>query len=315
MSTPQPAFKPRTTREAAHWLTLWMDGDLPPEQAQAFARWRAADPDNERAWLHIESLRGRLAGLEPTAGYRSLSHGGSSRRRVVKALLLLALAGGTGGLAYREPWRSGAGLAYHNGASAPRHITLADGSQLTLDADSTVEVDFTPTQRTVHLRSGRLLINTGHDDAQRPFSVKTAQGSVLALGTRFVVQVQPERTDVQLFEGALKLSPLHTTPQRLSAGERTRFTAMRIDDSTRVGREPSWGVGALEADDMRLGHFIAELSRYRPGLLRCASEVADLRISGVYPLADSDAVLDALTQSLPVSINRRSRYWVTVSAR
>ena len=66
---------------------------------------------------------------------------------------------------------------------------------------------------------------------------------------------------------------------------------------------------------MRLGHFIAELSRYRPGLLRCASEVAELRISGVYPLADSDAVLDALTQSLPVSINRRSRYWVTVSAR
>lgn len=110
--------------------------------------------------------------------------------------------------------------------------------------------------------------------------MKTAQGSVLALGTRFVVQVQPERTDVQLFEGALKLSPLHTTPQRLSAGERTRFTAMHIDDSTRVGREPSWGVGALEADDMRLGHFIAELSRYRPGLLRCASEVAELRISG-----------------------------------
>ena len=314
MSTPQPAFKPRTTREAAHWLTLWMDGELPPEQAQAFQRWRSADPDNERAWLHIESLRGRLAGLEPTAGYRSLSHGGGSRRRVVKALLLLALAGGTGGLAYREPWRDGTSLTYHNGARAPRHITLADGSQLTLDADSTVEVDFDNHRRTLRLLSGRLLISTGHDPL-RPFSVNTAQGSVLALGTRFVVHALPERTEVSLFEGGLKLSPLHATPLLLNAGERTRFTAARIDNSTHAGREPLWGAGALEADNMRLEHFIAELARYRPGLLRCAREVADLRISGVYPLADSDAVLDALTQSLPVSINRRSRYWVTVSPR
>lgn len=314
MSAPQPTFKPRTAREAAHWLTLCMDGELPPQQALAFQRWRSADPDNERAWQHIESLRGRLAGLQPTAGYRSLSQGGGSRRRVVKALVMLALVGGTGGLAYREPWRDATGLTYHNGASAPRPITLADGSQLTLDADSTLEVDFDARQRTLRLLRGRLLISTGHDPL-RAFSVKTAHGSVLALGTRFVVHALPERTEVALFEGALKLSPLHTTPQLLSAGERTRFTAARIDSSAPAGREPLWGSGALEADNMRLEHFIAELARYRPGLLRCAREVADLRISGVYPLADSDAVLDTLTQSLPVRINRRSRYWVTVSAR
>lgn len=314
MSAPQPAFKSRTAREAAHWLTLCMDGELPPQQAQAFQRWRSADPDNERAWQHIESLRGRLAGLQPTAGYRSLSQGGGSRRRVVKALVMLALVGGTGGLAYREPWRDATGLTYHNGASAPRPITLADGSQLTLDADSTLEVDFDARQRTLRLLRGRLLISTGHDPL-RAFSVKTAHGSVLALGTRFVVHALPERTEVALFEGALKLSPLHTTPQLLSAGERTRFTAARIDSSAPAGREPLWGSGALEADNMRLEHFIAELARYRPGLLRCTREVADLRISGVYPLADSDAVLDTLTQSLPVRINRRSRYWVTVSAR
>lgn len=314
MSAPQPAFKPRTAREAAHWLTLCMDGELPPQQAQAFQRWRSADPDNERAWQHIESLRGRLAGLQPTAGYRSLSQGGGSRRRVVKALVMLALVGGMGGLAYREPWRDATGLTYHNGASAPRPITLADGSQLTLDADSTLEVDFDARQRTLRLLRGRLLISTGHDPL-RAFSVKTAHGSVLALGTRFVVHALPERTEVALFEGALKLSPLHTTPQLLSAGERTRFTAARIDSSVPAGREPLWGSGALEADNMRLEHFIAELARYRPGLLRCTREVADLRISGVYPLADSDAVLDTLTQSLPVRINRRSRYWVTVSAR
>ena len=189
MTAPRPSFKPQTTREAAHWLTLWMDGDLPAEQALAFQRWRAADPDNERAWRHIESLRGRLAGLEPNAGYRSLSQRGStSRRRVIQALVLLALAGGTGHLAYREPWRAGNGLTYRNGASAPQQLSLADGSQLTLDADSTVEVDFDANRRTLHLLKGRLMISTGHDP-QRPLSVKTPHGSVLALGTRFTVRL------------------------------------------------------------------------------------------------------------------------------
>jgi len=46
----------------------------------------------------------------------------------------------------------------------------------------------------------------------------------------------------------------------------------------------------LYADDMELGAFIAELARYRPGVLRCAPEVAGLRISGAFQLADTDYV-------------------------
>ncbi|MEG0858900.1 MAG: FecR domain-containing protein [Pseudomonas sp.] len=321
MSTVKAPFSPRTAREAAQWLTLTMEGNLSPSQEQALRHWRDAHPDNERAWLHIEAMRRRMAGLEPQAGYRSLSQQQTlhARRRALKALLWLGLVGGAGHLAYRGSRYAPEQIAYSNGAHAPRTISLSDGSQLTLDADSEISVQFDDHQRLVHLRSGRVLLSSGHGPgtAQRPLRVQTPQGSVRALGTRFVVELQPGTTHVALFEGAVELLPLQagTNPLRLGPGQHARFSSTRIESHGRTAQEPAWSQGVLIADAMRLDAFLAQLSRYRPGLLRCSEEVASLHISGVYPLADSDAVLDALAHSLPVQIRRRSNYWVTVAAR
>ncbi|UVL63374.1 FecR family protein [Pseudomonas sp. B21-032] len=318
--TPSP-FNPRTTREAAQWLTETMEGALSPEQQRALEQWRAAHPDNERAWLHIEALRRRMAGLEPHAGYQSLSRGsqGRSRRQALKALAVLGLFGCAGQLAYRNVWQPGPELTYRNGASAPQHIELEDGSQLTLDASTEIAVLFDSRQRRVQLLAGRLLIRSGHPSNanQRPLSVYTVHGQVRALGTRFSVELQEPATQVELFDGAVEVQARQSpaNPLRLTPGQRARFTPTRIEPATGTSAEPAWSKGLLVADNMRLDAFVEQLSRYRPGLLRCSDEIAALRISGVYPLADTDAVLDALPLSLSVQVLRRSRYWVTLSQR
>ncbi|AFK62625.1 Fe2+-dicitrate sensor, membrane protein [Advenella kashmirensis WT001] len=66
---------------------------------------------------------------------------------------------------------------------------------------------------------------------------------------------------------------------------------------------------------MRLVDFVAELGRYRPGILRCDSSVADIPVSGAFQLNNTDRILEALAQTLPVQIQFRTRYWVTVAAR
>ena len=71
----------------------------------------------------------------------------------------------------------------------------------------------------------------------------------------------------------------------------------------------------LVAAHMRLGDFLDELGRYRRGQLNCEANVADLLISGTYPLDDSERILDLLEISLPVKVKRFTRYWVTVEAR
>ena len=63
---------------------------------------------------------------------------------------------------------------------------------------------------------------------------------------------------------------------------------------------------------MRLADFVQELSRYRPGWLRCDPAVADLRVSGVFQIDDTDRALAAVAHALPVRVERRTRYWVTL---
>ncbi|MCY1243063.1 Protein FecR [compost metagenome] len=68
----------------------------------------------------------------------------------------------------------------------------------------------------------------------------------------------------------------------------------------------------LVADDMPLAQLIDSLGEYRSGYLGLDPALASLRISGVFPLNDSDKALAALPPSLPVRIERFSDWWVRV---
>ena len=68
----------------------------------------------------------------------------------------------------------------------------------------------------------------------------------------------------------------------------------------------------LVASDMTLADFVAELRRYRPGVISLAPEVARLQLSGVFPLADTDRILAALVQGLPVRVNVPMRWWARI---
>ncbi|MNJ71245.1 fec operon regulator FecR [compost metagenome] len=70
----------------------------------------------------------------------------------------------------------------------------------------------------------------------------------------------------------------------------------------------------LSVQQMPLGEFVTELGRYRPGLLRCADEVAALKVSGTYQLANTDQILNLIAQSLPIRVDYRTRFWVSISA-
>lgn len=76
----------------------------------------------------------------------------------------------------------------------------------------------------------------------------------------------------------------------------------------------AWTDGVLSVQQMPLAEFVAELARYRPGLLRCAPEVANLKVSGTYQLADTGQILQLLTRSLPVRVDYKTRYWVSIGA-
>lgn len=72
------------------------------------------------------------------------------------------------------------------------------------------------------------------------------------------------------------------------------------------------GAGAADCQRPDAGVFIAELRRYRPGWLNCANEVSSLRISGTFKLDDTEQILRAIGKTLPVRVERRTKYWVSI---
>lgn len=307
---------PAIVEQASHWLMLHWGGELDAEQHRQFADWQARDPEHQRAWQRLERLQGTLAGVPAhTANVVLRDLPDARRRQALKMLGLALLAGGSGYLAQSGlPWRE-AMADLRSGTGERLQRTLADGSHLALNSDSAVDIRFSDRERRIRLLRGELLLESGHDPARRPLIVETAMGEIEALGTRFSVYEVDGGSRVALYDGELELRPRNAPPSRLHAGQQRWFDTER---ATAIGQADSnaiaWHEGRLIAERMPLGQFLHELARHRPGVLRCDPAVAGLPLTGVFPLADTDRVLAALQQSLPVEVHRLTRYWVTVRA-
>jgi transmembrane sensor len=198
-----------------------------------------------------------------------------------------------------------------------KNLQLPDGTQLLLNTDSAVNIAFNPRERRVMLLDGEVLISTANDSSARPFIVETPEGTARALGTRFCVRTEAFISHVSVLEGQVAITPqLLQQTTTLNAGERQSFKLNRFDAPERFDiAAVSWDKGMLLANNMRLDELLGELSRYRPGVLRCHPDVAALRVSGAFSLRDTDASLRLLSDTLPLNINRLTRYWLSVEPR
>jgi transmembrane sensor len=311
-------------QQAAIWLVKLHAGEMDDADERALRKWRMQAPEHERAWQAADDLA-RTFGMVPAGiGVQTLEDARRIRRRtLVRSVALLTMATPATWLAWRV-WGVELSADYRTAIGERRSYVLADGTRLLLNTGSAVDVVFDGQQRLVLLRTGEILLETGHPELSGrpvpPFFVQTAQGRVQALGTRFAVRTDEsaERTRIVVLEHAVEIrSPTNSASGTfVQAGEQVDFTRDAIAAPRAV--EPgatAWAQGAIVADRLRLEDFLAELSRYRPGVLRCAPEVAELRISGVFQAADTDSVLATLQQTLGVEVRMRTRYWVTVTAR
>jgi len=306
-------------KEAADWA-LSFRYDQPGEvERRAFECWHASSPAHGAAWERVQSVFQTFEQVPADIGKGALHALGrkQSRRRSLQLLGALLLAGPAGWLAWRQVPTWSADIATATGEQ--RNLALPDGSRLVLNTASAVDVAFTASERRLRLRAGEILIETKPDsnNVNRPFLVDTPCGVVQALGTRFSVRKLGEGIcRVAVFEHAVALRSLIGDTRIVTAGEQADFGRSHIDETRPVdSAQALWENGMLLARDMRLADVIAELSRHRPGVLRCDPAVAELRVTGAISLKDTDAALRLLASNLSLQIELRTPYWVTVAPR
>lgn len=306
---------------AAHWFATLCAGEITPQQTLKWQQWYQQHEDHRWAWQRVESLQGQLHSLPGHLGYQTLHQAHQNaqltRRRVLKSLLLLLGVGGSSWQLWQSPLGVGLRADYHTASGEQQRVRLDDGSQLQLNTASAVQVAFTTQQRLIHLRQGEIAIITAPDAQQRPFFVATREGMLRALGTGFSVRQWENQTELAVQQHAVEVT-LNADPRQkmvLQQAHKLRFSASAFDVvQPLTPADNSWMQGLLSVSNRRLAEVIAEVARYRHGVLRCEPDAADLRVSGTFRLNDTDQLLHVLAQTLPIKIHTVSRYWVRVSA-
>jgi transmembrane sensor len=308
---PSDSIVPTPAQEQAAfaWLSLLHDRPSAGDQL-TFSQWLRADPAHAEAyaqaqvvWELSESPARTLADEEALALQGYLDAMDRPRRPqllrwsgalAMAACLLLMVSLGTGWQPQR--WIDDLGADYVSAPGEIRTVTLADQSQVTLDGDSAIAVDFSRGERHVQLRRGAGFFTVTHTG--EPFVVAAEKGEARVLGTQFEVRLQPHGAQVTVLSGRVGVTAdrdgeqqVLTAGQQVAYGEGTAQKLHAVDSEAQL----AWRQGWLTYYKSTLGDVVDDLRRYYPGrIVLLNDELAARKVSGSFPSKDPQAVLSSL---------------------
>ncbi|MFK3798277.1 MULTISPECIES: FecR domain-containing protein [unclassified Pseudomonas] len=305
---------------AIAWQLCLDCGEGSEAEREEFAKWYASSEEHARAWMQLGMVDQRFIGTTGPARsalMRSREGAGRQMRKLGRGVAGFALALGLTLFLGDRFLPMSYWLADQRTATGEqRTIRLSDNTLIRLNTHSALDVKFDARQRRVILQEGEIFVETGSHEDPRPFIVETDEGQMRALGTKFLVKRQDDGTLLSVLQSAVAAHP-QASGTEMILNEGQQMLIQRHSLGPMVALEPgadAWLRGMLVVDNAPLKDVIAELSRYRSGYLGVASDVADLRITGSFPLNNTDLALKALMPTLPVAIEERTHWWVTVIA-
>ncbi|MCB4767890.1 FecR family protein [Ancylobacter sp. Lp-2] len=307
-------------QRAAEWVARLDGSPLSDGEKGALRAWLGADPEHRAAFEEASATWRELGALRhdpgPLRTVLTPPRQASAARKAVRigALVgLLVLAAGAARFQFGDPWLMLA-ADYRTAPGELRTISLPDGSTVELGPSSAIALAYGEDERRVRLLVGEAFFTVAPraGDESRPFVAEAAGGTTTALGTKFVIEESGDAADVLAVEHQVEVASGAATRDGvvLSPGQEVRY---RSDG--RIGRirtrdiatATAWRRGMLVFNGARLGHVVETLNRYRRGrIVILETELAQRRVSGVFPTSDLDDAIDTITTEL--GIGSRSIY-------
>ena len=309
------ALDARTREAAIEWQVCLSSGQASDADRAAFDRWLAESPSHGAAWQRLNAaLNGTLHALRPGL----LADGDALRRSLVgpqlaqrRRLGKLALAGGAlllgAGVADRYVPLQSLAAGYVTRTGERRRVALPDGNTMELDARSAASWEG---QHVVRVSAGAAIFEVG---GSQGLHVRLPQGEVRLAQGRAMVRCAAGRSFCLALSGAAEVTTLAGVRQPLAPGQSVWFDARQVDAvQNGQAHAAAWQNGELEVHDEPLQTVVDALARYRPGWLRMSPQAARLRVTGLFPLDDGDRALEALRNTLPIRVQRLSRWYVMI---
>ena len=281
--------------DAQAQLDAWLADDL--RHLGGFAKARAVLARADRAKALGPNFEPKMF-LEP-----ELEHGvggGLSRRRLMLGSGIAASVLLTGSIAEFAKWIFNT-RSYSTQIGETRVVALTDGSVVTLNTKSQIEVRYNNERRGIRLIQGEALFDVAKDKL-RPFVVEAQGTTVRAVGTSFTVSILPQQpVKVMVREGIVELkrpqipvAPAVRLPANNTAtapdDEPIRTAAI---DPSEVNRAISWRIGRLSFEGQTLADAAATFQRY-----------SDIRIEIDDPTIANQTVTGLFVSNDPVGFSK-----------
>ncbi len=314
--------------EAAFWCVSLAEGNLAADERDAFNLW-IADPANAAAFQETvaawdateatasvpEVIHLRRAALEDYRRHNARRWRSPASTRYWMAAAATAAAIIAGVSLYHPA------QVYSTGVGERRVAMLDDGSRLSLDADSEVDVRLDGNRRALTLVRGRAKFDVAKDPL-KPFSVTAGDKMVVATGTVFSVETIGHAMHVVLYEGHVtvldkrgdKPSSIRMAGTRGIAADTALTPGRELTTGTATGslatvaatdmpRSLSWEAGELVFDDEPLPSAVERMNRYtREPMVIGDASAARVRVNGVFTSGDTAAFTEALTRMSGVHV-------------
>jgi transmembrane sensor len=323
---------------AARWAVR-LDGDnVCDEDRRAFESWRNQSAENAEAYerasaamrvfdhaqedQHLDALRRAALRYQPERRFFGAKTVAAGIALVAVALAALIVFQGGPNFFNRAPIASlyEQGTAdYTTRRGEKLDVTLPDGSAITLNTDTDIDVAFDGRRRTVEILRGQAFFNVAKDPL-RPFVVVAGGKQIVAVGTAFDVRLDEKRVAVLLIEGRVLVENV-TRPGSAAPAETVANASVQLnpgealvatDDAVVHAVAPSadrllkWRDGLIEFDNTTLAEAVAEFNRYSTQSIRIEDpQLAQLPISGVFRTNSQRKFLEAVTSLHPVAIEYR----------
>ena len=336
----------RIESEALAWIAQLSGDELTEKDLAAFREWIGRSPAHEAEIRAVAQLWGEMNVLtelrapiaEADRLAKSLRRQDSRRKkrgyRIAAVAACICIAGGlTWGAMSPKPLAPDAPVqtaalnmpvVFKSAIGEQQVHSLPDGSVITLNTDSYIDVDYTDQQRTVRLLKGEALFTVAKD-ASRPFIVVADHGVVRAVGTEFSVRLLSQSVDVVVSEGSVELATLNpilpnATPDILNLNDVTQVESLGIITAgqtasiaeskakvelyalAEIDTKLAWKSGRLEFLGKPLEHVVTEIGRYTDlQIIIDHPELQKLSFGGAFMVGDTDLLFRTLESQYGIS--------------
>jgi transmembrane sensor len=326
--------------QASHWWELLHSDSASSSDHREFGEWVARSPERVAAYLEtarlVKAIKSPRLIWPSTAAEMLIREAKSSPEAVLQFSTARVAAPvdhrGARQFRGRLAWAAaavlliGVGLVlfmletpqeFRTALGEQRSVLLADGSRVTLNTASTIEVNLHNGRREVRLVQGEALFEVMHD-AARPFVVRAGNALLKDVGTQFNVDTHSNGTTVTVVEGRVTVDSPGARetagaqadnggrgavePLILGANDRVLVTTAGVGAPQRgvnVAASVAWTQRQLMFEHRPLGEIAEEFNRYNRDRIDIDSaELKRQEVTGVFEAKDPASFV-AFLSSIP----------------